>query len=848
MRRSSVNFGGKTCKRTINSSLERGWMVVADGLIGSTCINVFAVFQRQAPAYVGCNKVLKADAAMLCSSQYTVMQVYLFVYTDKISVVLFVTRLPAMDSEARSVGHQVPLRDGSSPARHHRRENDNSPARHHRHESDTSDCSARTATTYTPSSRERDCTKHVSFCVPKPVDNTAVWPAAGETERANSSNNWIGWKAYLAIHERQAESQKPTVDNTAVWPAAGETERANSSKNGNEYVGRQRQAESHNQMYYDTDHGVPFHFRSQQQFNHAYETPRRAHESYRSRPWRAFRGRPPRRGRYGGRWQFRGGRFADSMRTCGRYCCGIPFADAPVQSATSDTVQPAVVQCADVSAEQTRALATNDSPEGSVKYPGGVDVESEVDAVCTAPVPMSNNCWICGRDKNVACHYGRGHIILERVKQREKRDSHAAQKVTDEASIATSDVNFSERTTNEQSTESCALNENADMLKCCNSATDVLTSVVNSEPVSEGVAKCRSTVSIDSAADGQFDDASEAVDVRRYSDFVRGVMVCYRQSVAPQRKMTQNDMSLTNECPTEMSNDMALKQSKNPFVDAKAAYETKVGRVQKDAEGLYCAYEHNHNAQTRTAEPFDKRSVQIQTEQRHVLVDFGLPVGLPLSAVLRVTRCRGTAIQQLVSALEYEYRDKWERGFTAKERANVLGAVYLAAAVRRDDADEITEWTSSLDLSGDTLPDNEEADAHKIRRIIHKARSWAVEGGTDEWQDAKLHPADDSDRTYADDGNSAHVSAMRSMCASADCADDEVHDDDRLQASYLLDVSRVYDADDEPIVLYFSAAYRAVASAQKCKTVSAIRAPTLIAPVSACSDASMRQYVTLWTW
>ena len=227
------------------------------------------------------------------------MQVYLFVYTDNISVVLFVTRLPAMDSEARSVGHQVPLRDGNiparhhrrendnSPARHHRRENDNSPARHHRHENDTSDCSARTATTYTPSSRERDCTKHVSFCVPKPVDNTAVWPAAGETERANSSKNW------------------------------------------NEYVGRQRQAESQNPMYYDTDHGVPFHFRSQQHFRHAYETPRRAHGSYRSRPWRAYRGRPPRRGRYGGRWQFRGGRFADSMRTCGRYCCGIPFADAP---------------------------------------------------------------------------------------------------------------------------------------------------------------------------------------------------------------------------------------------------------------------------------------------------------------------------------------------------------------------------------------------------------------------------------------------------------------------------------------------------------------------------------------
>ena len=131
--------------------------------------------------------------------------------------------------------------------------------------------------------------------------------------------------------------------------------------------------------------------------------------------------------------------------------------DAPVQSATGDTGQPAVGHCADVSAEQTPALATNYSPEGSVKCPGGVDVESQVDAVCTAPVPMGNNCWVCGRDKNVACHYSRGHIILERLKKGEKRDSHAAQKVTDEASIATSDVNFSERTTNEQSTESLSL-------------------------------------------------------------------------------------------------------------------------------------------------------------------------------------------------------------------------------------------------------------------------------------------------------------------------------------------------------------------------------------------------------
>ena len=74
---------------------------------------------------------------------------------------------------------------------------------------------------------------------------------------------------------------------------------------------------------------------------------------------------------------------------------------------------------------------------------------------------------------------------------------------------------------------------------------------------------------------------------------------------------------------------------------------------------------------------------------------------------------------------------------------------------------------------------------------------------------------------------------MRSMCASADCANDEVHDDDRLQASYLLDVSRVCEDDDEPMLVYFSDAYRAVASAEQCNAVSAIRAQTPIAPLCA---------------
>ena len=93
-----------------------------------------------------------------------------------------------------------------------------------------------------------------------------------------------------------------------------------------------------------------------------------------------------------------------------------------------------------------------------------------------------------------------------------------------------------------------------------------------------------------------------------------------------------------------------------------------------------------------------------------------------------------------------------------------------------------------------------------------------------------MNPSDDQE------SSNATISAMRSMCASTDCRDDELHADDRLQATYLVDVSRVCEDDDEPILLYFSDAEGAVASTEKCNTVSAIRAPTPIAPVSACSN------------
>jgi len=71
-----------------------------------------------------------------------VMNVHVLTHVHEISVVSFVSRLPAMDSEARSIGDKLREGDSNSPARQHRHQKDDSPARQHRHENDTSDCSA----------------------------------------------------------------------------------------------------------------------------------------------------------------------------------------------------------------------------------------------------------------------------------------------------------------------------------------------------------------------------------------------------------------------------------------------------------------------------------------------------------------------------------------------------------------------------------------------------------------------------------------------------------------------------------------------------------------------------------
>jgi len=139
-------------------------------------------------------------------------------YVDDRSVVSFVSRLPAMDKEARSIGDEVPEGDGNSPTRQHRHHNDMS-----------DDGSARTATMYTSSLRERDCSPHVSFCVANPSDNTAVCPAPVNTERANSGHI------------------SSTIDRSHC-PAC--------SKNYKEYRGLKRHAVIHHHMDYDHHHGV----------------------------------------------------------------------------------------------------------------------------------------------------------------------------------------------------------------------------------------------------------------------------------------------------------------------------------------------------------------------------------------------------------------------------------------------------------------------------------------------------------------------------------------------------------------------------------------------------------------
>jgi len=67
-----------------------------------------------------------------------------------------------------------------------------------------------------------------------------------------------------------------------------------------------------------------------------------------------------------------------------------------------------------------------------------------------------------------------------------------------------------------------------------------------------------------------------------------------------------------------------------------------------------------------------------------------------LSAVIQITRQRGTSIGRLVFLLECEYFENWQREFTETERSNVWAMVSMVSAVRRDDDREISECGSSF--------------------------------------------------------------------------------------------------------------------------------------------------------
>jgi len=89
--------------------------------------------------------------------------------------------------------------------------------------------------------------------------------------------------------------------------------------------------------------------------------------------------------------------------------------------------------------------------------------------------------------------------------------------------------------------------------------------------------------------------------------------------------------------------------------------------------------------------------VGVQRDFRTKLVNFGLPPGLSLSAVIWMTRQQGTNVGRLVFFLEKEYFEQWQREFMVAERSNVWAMISMAAAVRRDEDCEISEWGSSFE-------------------------------------------------------------------------------------------------------------------------------------------------------
>ena len=161
--------------------------------------------------------------------------------------------------------------------------------------------------------------------------------------------------------------------------------------------------------------------------------------------------------------------------------------------------------------------------------------------------------------------------------------------------------------------------------------------------------------------------------------------------------------------------------------------ETQIGISTSDAETQINVLTSNaetqigtltNNVETQAGVP--TCDVSVQRDFCTKLVNFGLPSGLNLSSVIRMTRQRGVEIGRLVFLLEKEYFEKWQREFTGAERANVWAMVCMAAAVRRDEDREISEWGSSFQAEAQYGNFNVTA-RDRILNMLREGRNWAIE-------------------------------------------------------------------------------------------------------------------------
>ena len=130
--------------------------------------------------------------------------------------------------------------------------------------------------------------------------------------------------------------------------------------------------------------------------------------------------------------------------------------------------------------------------------------------------------------------------------------------------------------------------------------------------------------------------------------------------------------------------------------------------------------------QTHVKEASETSNVGIQVEYRSRIDNFGLPPRLCLSAIIRMTRQRGTSIGRLVFLLEREYSQIMQRGFTETERSNVWGLVSLAASLHCDEDQEIWEWGSSFEDVARQGSINVAAH-NKVVEMLRASHSWAIE-------------------------------------------------------------------------------------------------------------------------